>query len=716
MLDGLVVLGEEKKDGSPIVIVQQSNNMMMTTGMTPNPFLAFASPSATAATAVDIEKRQHYFSGDDDDDDDGDGGGSPNNPMDLPMMRITIPESDSVPSFPLRMDTTTFGGVGVVVPNPIMMAASSSAAAASTNTTSMMMGYCDVPSPVASPTTNTINDANNDYDNAENETKGRAIDNALVYPAWPYSPSPPQPHNGADACSVNTLASTIHAMAKVVVGSGGEKVAEVVGDMERMGNAGLEEDEDEDDEGSDFIMDEHSHGRRRRANNTIRWATSESKTTTTTTTTTTFLPNTSYDAAITTTSPSAEGGANDAMMMRTTRTYCDDDQAVIFGENHLPQLVERPQDHHEHQQQQQQHQQYLHQENSPQTGRFPSPASPPPPPPPSSSTMVRSFSFPAVRNRPNYGGGAAYYGTINSSSGSLYSEYTTMSQSETDSPTSENCWRNGDNSSSFVAPVANIANAIAQVTSGSHDDDGGGGGREVMMVTYPDLLADSATDVVACTHVHFHKNSATASSSDPKPASSSPALQVSHPPPPTTDKRQIRLERNRESARVSRRRRKFYLEELECTVTKLSEEMDTGRMKHACDALPSLRNARAAVLNEVEEQCRAFYYPTSPNPLSTTMIKTPGTSNMLQQQQHPSIIHQLFTQQLSRTNDELKIVQIFMMQQLVSVVQPILTKFVLWLSLQNEEYYKGGRSASERLSAARIGERVSKKQIVDTET
>mmetsp|Transcript_14555 Transcript_14555/g.26319 ORF Transcript_14555/g.26319 Transcript_14555/m.26319 type:complete len:205 (-) Transcript_14555:155-769(-) len=62
---------------------------------------------------------------------------------------------------------------------------------------------------------------------------------------------------------------------------------------------------------------------------------------------------------------------------------------------------------------------------------------------------------------------------------------------------------------------------------------------------------------------------------------------------------------------------------------------------------------------------------------------------------------------LSRTSDELQIAQTFLKQQLSSLVQPTSTKFALWLSLQKDGFYRGGRSASERLSAARIGERVS---------
>jgi hypothetical protein len=43
----------------------------------------------------------------------------------------------------------------------------------------------------------------------------------------------------------------------------------------------------------------------------------------------------------------------------------------------------------------------------------------------------------------------------------------------------------------------------------------------------------------------------------------------------------------------------------------------------------------------------------------------------------------------------------------LSLVQPPSNRFVLWLSLQDDRFFRGGRSASERLSAARIGERVS---------
>ena len=46
-------------------------------------------------------------------------------------------------------------------------------------------------------------------------------------------------------------------------------------------------------------------------------------------------------------------------------------------------------------------------------------------------------------------------------------------------------------------------------------------------------------------------------------------------------------------------------------------------------------------------------------------------------------------------------------ENLKSLIIPPSCKFVMWLTLQNDVYFRGGRAASERLSAAGIGERVS---------
>lgn len=139
-------------------------------------------------------------------------------------------------------------------------------------------------------------------------------------------------------------------------------------------------------------------------------------------------------------------------------------------------------------------------------------------------------------------------------------------------------------------------------------------------------------------------------------------------------RRQKRLERNRESARLSRRRRKQYLEILEERVTQLSMEVDQGRRTHAAQAVTTTLYKRREVLEATdksdEEKIRLLEFG------------------------------------LGRTSPEMMLVSTFKYQQLKSFSLPPHSKFVLWLTLQNDQYFRGGRAASERLSAARIGERM----------
>jgi hypothetical protein len=140
-------------------------------------------------------------------------------------------------------------------------------------------------------------------------------------------------------------------------------------------------------------------------------------------------------------------------------------------------------------------------------------------------------------------------------------------------------------------------------------------------------------------------------------------------------RRQKRLERNRESARLSRRRRKQYLEVLEDRVSELSLQMDQGRRAHAAAAIETVLAKRRALLDASK--------PVDPNQAVAAL----DTS-------------------LSRTSQELSVLSTFQLQQLKSFALPAHSKFVLWLTLQGDTYFRGGRVASERLSAARIGERV----------
>jgi hypothetical protein len=134
-------------------------------------------------------------------------------------------------------------------------------------------------------------------------------------------------------------------------------------------------------------------------------------------------------------------------------------------------------------------------------------------------------------------------------------------------------------------------------------------------------------------------------------------------------RRQKRLERNRESARLSRRRRKQYLEILEERVKNLSVEMDKGRRHHVAIAIDTVKQKKEQALAD----------PSALTALETT---------------------------LNSTSLELRVASTFQIQQVRSLSLPPHVKFLLWLSLQNDAYFRGGRAASERLSAARIGERV----------
>jgi len=152
-------------------------------------------------------------------------------------------------------------------------------------------------------------------------------------------------------------------------------------------------------------------------------------------------------------------------------------------------------------------------------------------------------------------------------------------------------------------------------------------------------------------------------------------------PTTTVQRRQKRLERNRESARLSRRRRKQYLEVLEDRVTEYSHDLDKGRRAHVAAAIDTIRNKRKELLLSGSSVGDAF----------------DGTASAKVQALHYG---------LSRTSQELMIAYTFRSQQIKSFALPPGMKFVLWMTLQDDQYFRGGRASSERLSAARIGERV----------
>ncbi|VEU43278.1 unnamed protein product [Pseudo-nitzschia multistriata] len=171
----------------------------------------------------------------------------------------------------------------------------------------------------------------------------------------------------------------------------------------------------------------------------------------------------------------------------------------------------------------------------------------------------------------------------------------------------------------------------------------------------------------------------------------------------TGQKKQRRLERNRLSAQLSRRRRKQYLEELEERVVKLSLDMDSGRRAHAFRAINRISEKRKGALESVESLAKSIE-ECDPN-------ENDGYGNnkrgMLIGKLEFSLKSLEDTGHLSRVNSkELLILNSFLGQQLKSFSLPSHSKFILWLTLQGDIFYRGGRAASERLSAARIGEKM----------
>lgn len=159
-----------------------------------------------------------------------------------------------------------------------------------------------------------------------------------------------------------------------------------------------------------------------------------------------------------------------------------------------------------------------------------------------------------------------------------------------------------------------------------------------------------------------------------------------------SDRKEKRLQRNRESARLSRRRRKQYLEVLENRVNYLCEEMDKGRREHVLSTIGQIKKLRNDLLVELEQDVlpvkKEYDDMEDLNQLDRKIEKLVNGGV------------------LSRSSTELMLAVTFGKQYLKSLVIPPFKKYVMWLTLQNELFFRGGRAASERLSAARIGDKL----------
>lgn len=204
------------------------------------------------------------------------------------------------------------------------------------------------------------------------------------------------------------------------------------------------------------------------------------------------------------------------------------------------------------------------------------------------------------------------------------------------------------------------------------------------------------------------------------PAAPHATLSTSNIPSPPKMQHPVkkRLERNRESAKLSRRRRKLYLQELEDKVLNLSSLMDSGRRQHVAQAISALKQLRNLCLASADRELFCSVAVGACEPTGTTVAPPGGTkatastttSTAAASTLFHTLQHHTFRLQnhLSRVwSTELQIVFNFQHQQLKSLISVTpYAKLVLWLTLQNETFFRGGRSAADRLSAARIGEKV----------
>ena len=184
--------------------------------------------------------------------------------------------------------------------------------------------------------------------------------------------------------------------------------------------------------------------------------------------------------------------------------------------------------------------------------------------------------------------------------------------------------------------------------------------------------------------------------------------------------------------------------------------MDSGRVHHALEGVKVVAGMRKDMVMKILERLHHYVgddidmndesqgggnISIAKSSLSSSGVKhnvVPKTAHVplqpaAQQQSSIQVLRNanvILSTSLSRTQPSFQAVNTFFQQQLKSLIltheQPItsavvlsssgspilgpllpsLTPFILWLTLQNDNFFRGGRAPSERLSAARIGERL----------
>ncbi|KAG9409407.1 hypothetical protein AC1031_019668 [Aphanomyces cochlioides] len=138
------------------------------------------------------------------------------------------------------------------------------------------------------------------------------------------------------------------------------------------------------------------------------------------------------------------------------------------------------------------------------------------------------------------------------------------------------------------------------------------------------------------------------------------------------EKRRKRLERNRISARDSRARKKQYLELLKKKVAQLTADIASARGQHLDSADSTLSTQKANLINSLYDKI-ATYPLDSPLP------------HDLEEELRSSV--NLLLHRYGPNSDERRAVVNYHFQQLDSLLLPPYTRFLLWMSIQEESFY-----------------------------
>ncbi|ETV72419.1 hypothetical protein, variant 1 [Aphanomyces astaci] len=160
------------------------------------------------------------------------------------------------------------------------------------------------------------------------------------------------------------------------------------------------------------------------------------------------------------------------------------------------------------------------------------------------------------------------------------------------------------------------------------------------------------------------------------------------------EKRRKRLERNRISARDSRRRKKQYLELLEEKVAQLTEDIDVARMEHLDTADKTITTVKAQLVTSLYEKLAPFP-PNAPLP--------PDVDDELQQ------VAQLLKDRYGPNSEERQALIKYHFNQLDGLLLPPYTCFLLWMSLQDDAFY--ARTAQTPASGKKAGDVSERKEV-----